>query len=84
MKRTGSYVVQQRSDAKANLQQEQHRISSPRKVAKVHAPDTRIRAAQLLRDLLRERRTRRRYSIRKKSSCSNNFFEWLKRQTDVP
>src|SRR5260221_3633229 len=33
----------------------------------------RMRAANLLRALLRERRIRRRYSIEKKSSCSNNF-----------
>jgi hypothetical protein len=33
----------------------------------------RIRAAHLLRALLRERRTRRRYSTGKRSSCSNNF-----------
>src|SRR5258707_5520790 len=34
----------------------------------------RIRAAHLLRPMLRERRTRRRYSIGKKSSCSSNFW----------
>jgi hypothetical protein len=34
----------------------------------------RIRAAHLLRALLRERRTRRRYSIGKKRSCSSNFW----------
>src|SRR5260370_6850075 len=33
-------LVQRRSDAKPNLQQEQHRTSSLPKVAKVHAPDT--------------------------------------------
>ena len=33
----------------------------------------RIRAANRLRALLRERRIRRRYSIEKTSSCSNNF-----------
>jgi hypothetical protein len=33
-------LVQQRSDAKPNLQQEPHRPASPPKVAKVHTPDT--------------------------------------------
>src|SRR6266446_7682706 len=33
-------LVQRRSDARPNLQQDQHGTSSPPKVAKVHAPDT--------------------------------------------
>src|SRR5260370_8752760 len=34
------HLVQRRSNAKPNLQQEQRRTSLPPKVAKVHAPDT--------------------------------------------
>ncbi len=34
------HLVQRRSEARPNLQQDQHRTSSPPKVAKVHAPDT--------------------------------------------
>jgi len=73
-------LVQQPSDAKPNLQQEQHKISSPRKVAKAHAPDTSSASAPRpapgktnpppLLD-------------REKEQLFQQFLEWRKRQTDV-
>jgi hypothetical protein len=74
-------LVQRRSDAKPNLQQEQHRTSSPPKVAKVHAPDTNSTSAP-------------RHASGKtnppplldpeKEQLFQQFLEWRKRQTDVP
>jgi hypothetical protein len=75
-------LVQRRSDARPTLQQDQHRTSPPPKVAKVHCAgyEQRIR----LRAMLLERRTRHRFSIPKKRSCSNYSSNGRKRQTDVP
>ncbi len=74
-------LVQRRSDAKPNLQQEQHGTSSPPKVAKVHAPDTSSTSAP-------------RHAPGKtnppplldpeKEQLFQQFLEWRKRQTDVP
>ena len=74
-------LVQPLSDVKPNLQQEQHRTSSPPKVAKVHAPDTSSASAPRpasgkknpppLRD-------------RDKEQLFQQFLEWRKRQTHVP
>jgi hypothetical protein len=74
-------LVQRQSDAKPNRQQEQHRASSPPKVAKVHAPDTSSASA------------RRPPSGKtnplplldpEKEQLFQQFLEWRKRQTDVP
>jgi hypothetical protein len=74
-------LVQRRSDAKPNLQQEQHRPPSPPKVAKAHAPDTSSATAP--------RRASGKTNPpppvdRDKEQLFQQFLEWRKRQTDVP
>jgi len=66
-------LVQRRSDAKPNLQQEQHGTSSPPKVAKVTC--ARIRAAHPPPRHAPGKTNPHRYSIRKKSSCFQQFLE---------
>lgn len=73
-------LVERRSDAKPNLQQEQHRTSSPPKVAKAHAPDRSIapaphRASEKKNPPLLDP---------EKEQLFEEFLEWRKRQTDVP
>ncbi len=74
-------LVQRRSDAKPNLQQEQHRTSSPPKVAKVHAPDTSSASAPRPASGTRNPPP---LLDREKEKLFHQFLEWRKRQTDVP
>jgi len=73
-------LVQQPSDAKPNLQQEQHKISSPRKVAKAHAPDTSSASAPRPASGTRNPPP---LLDREKEQLFQQFLEWRKRQTDV-
>jgi hypothetical protein len=74
-------LVQRRSDAKPNLQQEQHRTSSPPKVAKVHAPDTSSASAPRPPS---GKTNPPPLLGREKELLFQQFLEWRKRQTDVP
>ncbi len=74
-------VIQRRFDAKPNLQQEQHRTSSPPKVAKVHAPDTSSASAQRPAS---GKTNAPPLLNREKERLFQQFLEWRKRQTDVP
>jgi hypothetical protein len=73
--------VQQRSDAKPNLQQEQHRTSSPPKVAKVHGPDT--SSGSGLRPASGKTNPPPLLD-RGKEQLFQQFLEWRKHQTDLP
>jgi hypothetical protein len=74
-------LVQRRSDAKPNLQQEQHRSPSPPKVAKVHAPDTSSTTAPRHAS---GKTNPPPLLDRDKEQLFQQFLEWRKRQTDVP
>jgi hypothetical protein len=74
-------LVQRRPDAKPNLQQEQHRTSSPPKVAKVHAPDTSSASAPRPGS---GKTSPPPLLDREKEQLFQQFLEWRKRQTDVP
>jgi hypothetical protein len=74
-------LVQQRSDVKPNLQQEEHRTSSPPKVAKVHAPDTSSASAPRHASGKTNPPPQR---DRDKEQLFQQFLEWRKRRTDVP
>jgi hypothetical protein len=74
-------LVQRRSDAKPNLQQEQHRTSSPPKVAKVHTPDTSSASAPRAAS---GKTSPPPLLDREKEQLFQQFLEWRKRQTDVP
>jgi hypothetical protein len=74
-------LVQRRSDAKPNLQQEQHRTSSPPKVARVHAPDTSSGSAPRHAS---GKTNPPPLLDREKEQLFQQFLEWRKRQTDVP
>jgi hypothetical protein len=74
-------LVQRRSDAKPNLQQEQHRISSPPKVAGVHTPDTSSGSAP---HHASGKTNPPPLLDREKEQLFQQFLEWRKRQTDVP
>jgi len=74
-------LVQRRSGARPNLQQEQRRTSSPSKVAKVHAPDTRSASAPRPAS---GKTNPPPLLDREKEQLFQHFLEWRKRQTDVP
>ena len=73
--------VQRRSDVKPNLQQEQHRSSSPPKVVKVHAPAASSRFAP---HPASGKTNPPPLLDRNKEQLFQQFLEWRKRQTDVP
>jgi len=70
-----------RSDAKPNLQQEQHRTSSPPKVANVHAPDT--SSASAPRPASRKTNPPPLLN-REKEQLFQQFLEWRSRQKEAP
>jgi hypothetical protein len=73
-------LIQGRSDAKSNPQQEQHRRSSP-KVAKVDASD----ASSTSGPRPASRKTNPPPLLdREKEQLFHEFLEWRKRHTDVP
>jgi len=74
-------LVQRRSGARPNLQQEQRRTSSPSKAAKVHAPDTRSASAPRPAS---GKTNPPPLLDREKEQLFQHFLEWRKRQTDVP
>ncbi len=74
-------LVQRRPDAKPTLQQEQHRASSPPKVARVHAPDTSSESAPRPAS---GKKNPPPLLDREKEQLFQQFLEWRKHQTDVP
>jgi hypothetical protein len=74
-------LVQRRSEARPALQQDQHRTSSPPKVAKVHAPDTSSATAPRHAS---GKTNPPPLLDRDKEQLFQRFLEWRKRQTDVP
>ena len=74
-------LVQRRSDAKPNLQQEQHRTSSPPKVARVHAPVTSSESAPRPAS---GKKNPPPLLDRENEQLFQQFLEWRKHQTDVP
>ncbi len=74
-------LVQRRSDAKPNLQQEQHRTSSLPKVARVHAPDTSSGSAPRHAS---GKTNPPPLLDREKEQLFQQFLEWRSRQKEVP
>jgi hypothetical protein len=74
-------LVQRQSDAKPTLQQDQHRTSSPPKVAKAHAPDTSSASAPRHAS---GKTNPPPLLDRDKEQLFQQFLEWRKRQADVP